>query len=70
VKDTRPPSKHPEKEYEVERFFAMVFHPCKKQITNLSKNARQMVYCLNNIVFSGRGRNMRTKYIILHVHLI
>lgn len=31
MKDTQPPLKLPEKEYEAESFFAMVYHPCKKQ---------------------------------------
>jgi hypothetical protein len=31
MKDTQPLLKLPEQEYEAEIFFAMVYHPCKKQ---------------------------------------
>lgn len=35
MKDTQPPLKLPEKEYEAENFFAKIYHPCKKQANQL-----------------------------------
>jgi len=40
MKDTQPPSKLPEQEYEVERFFAMVYHPCKNQADKFIKECK------------------------------